>query len=374
MSITLDGTTGVTFNDTSLQGAAASPYVLKNRIINGDMRIDQRNAGASVTINGAAPYVLDRYFAQDDTDGTFTVQQSSVAPSGFTNSMLVTVTAADTSLGATQLARITQRIEGYNVADLGFGTASASTITISFWVRSSVTGTFGGSLVNGAGNRSYPFSYTILAANTWEKETITIVGDTSGTWLTTNGIGLELNIGLAAGSTYTGASGSWSGSLFFNATGATNLMATNGATFYITGVQLEQNTSATPFERRLYGQELINCQRYFEKNFPQTVAPAHNTGYVTFLPIGGSAGCGGNTYWSVNYKVTKRTDCTIRAYDPTGSGSASSNLYRVYTACDSGTQGSTFGLLTACDTFFAGYTQSGTNVTTAFIWTAECEL
>jgi len=235
----------------------------KNRIINGDMVIDQRNAGASVTINGNAPYVLDRYFAQDDTDGSFTVQQSSVAPAGFTNSMLITVASTDTSLGATQLARITQRIEGFNVADLGWGTANASPVTLSFFVRSSVTGTFGGSLVNGAGNRSYPFTYTINSANTFEYKTITIAGDTTGTWLTNNGIGIEVNFGLAAGSTYLGAAGAWSGSLLFNATGATNLLATNGATFYITGVQLEKGTVATSFDYLPYTTELQLCQRYF---------------------------------------------------------------------------------------------------------------
>jgi hypothetical protein len=243
----------------------------RNRIINGAMMIDQRNAGASVTINGNAPYVLDRYFAQDDTDGSFTVQRSSVSPTGFINSMLVTVASTDTSLGATQLARVTQRIEGFNVADLGWGTANAQTVTLSFWVRSSVTGTFGGSLVNGAVNRSYPFTYTINSANTWELETITIPGDTTGTWLRDSGIGIEINFGLAVGSTYLGTAGAWAGSLRFGPTGASNLLATSGATFYITGVQLEKGTAASPFENRLYTTELQLCERYFQLLSPVSV-------------------------------------------------------------------------------------------------------
>jgi hypothetical protein len=278
--ITLNGTTGIT--TPTYGGAVTSEYIapvtsFKNRIINGAMQIDQRNAGAAVTRNDEATYVLDRYFAQDATDGTFTVQQSSVAPAGFTNSMLITVTTADASLAAGQLARVVQRIEGFNVADLGWGTAGAQTVTLSFWVRSSVTGAFGGALSNSAFNRSYPFTYTISAANTWEQKTITIVGDTTGTWLTNNGIGLEINFGLGVGSTFSGTAGAWSGSGLMSSTGATNLLATSGATFYITGVQLEKGSNATSFDYRPYGTELALCQRYFQKSFNIDVAPANNT-------------------------------------------------------------------------------------------------
>lgn len=266
MSLIVDGTTGVTFNDSSLQGAAASPYVLKNRIINGDMRIDQRNAGASVSISGLInTYTLDRWVIRNDTEAVVSVQQSSIAPTDFNNSLLYTVTTADTSLGATQNHSVQHRIEGYNMADLGWGTANAKTITLSFWVRSSLTGTFGGAISNSAANRSYPFTYTISAANTWEQKTITIAGDTSGTWLTTNGIGAYLYFSTGAGSTISGTAGAWAAADYRSATGATSVVGTNGATFYITGVQLEIGTSATPFERRMYGQELANCQRYYYK-------------------------------------------------------------------------------------------------------------
>jgi hypothetical protein len=265
MPVVLSGTNGVTFPDSSLQAAAASPYVLKNRIINGDMRIDQRNAGASVTpANAADTYATDRWGYYVNQASKITAQQSTTAPVGFNYSLKTTSSSAYT-IGAGDLFLLSQQIEGYNVADLGFGTANAKTFTLSFWVYSSLTGTFGGSFMNSAQSRSYPFTYTISSANTWEYKTITATADTTGTWLTTNGRGLSVFFQIGTGSSYVGTAGSWANATYFGATGATNLVATNGATFYITGVQLEQNTSATPFERRLYGQELALCQRYYAK-------------------------------------------------------------------------------------------------------------
>jgi hypothetical protein len=264
-SITTQSATGVIFSDSSSLPAASSPYVLKNRIINGDMVIDQRNAGASVTCNsGANTFPLDRTSVQGTASaGVFTAQRSTVAPQGFINSLLCTVTTSSSPSAAHEYS-IRQSIEGFNVADLGWGTANAKTVTISFWVRSSVTGTFAGSLTNSAFNRSYAFTYVINAANTWEQKSVTIAGDTTGTWLTDNGSGVRLTFNLGAGSNGTGTAGVWTGSYLQSATGSVNLITTSGATFYITGVQLEQNTSATPFERRLYNQELANCQRYYQ--------------------------------------------------------------------------------------------------------------
>ena len=234
----------------------------KNRIINGDMRIDQRNAGASASLTSSQTYFLDRWFAVEDTDGTMTIQQSTTAPTGFQRSALLTTGTADTSLGAAQYAYIAQKPEGFNVADFDWGTANAKTVTLSFWVRSSLTGTFGGAVSNSAYNRSYPFTYTISAANTFEYKSITIPGDTTGTWVTDNGIGMQIFWGLGVGSTNSGTAGSWAASGYISATGATSVIGTASATFYITGVQLEAGSVATPFERRSYGQELALCQRY----------------------------------------------------------------------------------------------------------------
>jgi hypothetical protein len=241
---------------------------MRNRIINGAMVIDQRNAGASVTINSSAyTYPVDRFAGfGESSDGVFTLQQSSVAPAGFTNSLLATVTTADSSIGSTQRYFVRQVIEGFNTADLNWGTANAKTVTLSFWVRSSLTGTFGGSFMNDAFDRAYPFSYTISAANTWEQKSVTVTGDTTGTWLKTNGGGIYVFFSIGAGSSRLGTAGAWQtpASPLFGSTGQTNIIATNGATFYITGVQLEVGTQATGFEYRQYGQELALCQRYYQ--------------------------------------------------------------------------------------------------------------
>jgi hypothetical protein len=253
-----DASGNVSFGGT----AAMSTSFLRNRIINGDMRVDQRNAGAAVTVNTALDFFpVDRFACSGQvTDGVFTAQQSSTAPAGFTKSVVCTVTTADASIGATQRYFIEQKIEGYNVADFGFGAAGASTVTLSFWVRSSLTGTFGGAVYGG---QNYPFSYTINAANTWEQKTVTIAGSTSGTWNTTTSTGLSINFSLGTGSTYKGTANAWTSSTILSVTGAVDLISTSGATFYVTGVQLEVGTVATPFERQLYSNQFAQCQRYY---------------------------------------------------------------------------------------------------------------
>jgi hypothetical protein len=247
------------------QGDSSS---IKNRIINGAMVIDQRNAGASAAF--VTSFTLDRWQGVEDTDGAMTAQQVTDAPAGFTNSLKVTTTTDDASLGATQYADINQPIEGYNVADLAWGTADAKTITISFWVKSSLTGTFGGCLTNSAFNRSYPFTYTISSANTWEQKSITIAGDTGGTWQTTTSTGIRVIFGLGVGSTYSGTAGSWTANNFLSATGAVSVIGTLNATWQITGVQLEVGSQATGFEYRQYTTELQLCQRYFQRDFQGT--------------------------------------------------------------------------------------------------------
>ena len=240
----------------------------RNKIINGSMTIDQRSAGSAVTITtaSAAQYLLDRWYlrAEAAAGSKVSVQRSSVAPAGFSNSQLITSLSAYT-IGASEHFATVQAVEGFNAADLSWGTASAKTITVSFWVRSSLTGLFSGFILNGAANRCFVFSYTINAADTWEYKTITIPGDTTGTWVTDNGLGLYLNFTVAAGSSVSGAAGSWSSTFKRSATGQTSLVGTSGATFYLTGVQLEAGDTATPFEHRSFGQELALCQRYYEE-------------------------------------------------------------------------------------------------------------
>ena len=248
----------------SISNNQGSPFGFKNRIINGAMVIDQRNAGASVTPNNS--YTLDRWLGVNSQTAKFTIQQNAASvtpPAGFANYLGCTSTSAY-SIAAGDYFNIQQYIEGYNIADLAWGTASAATITVSFWVRSSLTGTFGGALRNDPATRSYPFTYTISVANTWEQKSITIAGDTSGTWLTTNGRGITLSLGLGVGSTYSGTAGAWAAANYISATGATSVVGTSGATFYITGVQLEKGSTATSFDYRPYGTELALCQRYFQ--------------------------------------------------------------------------------------------------------------
>jgi hypothetical protein len=264
MTISISGTTGITLAG---QFDSASTFSFKNRIINGGMVIDQRNAGASVTATttGSLVYTVDRWAYYADQASKFTVQQNAgsvTPPTGFINYLGVTSSSAYT-VGSAEAFGIDQNIEGLNVSDFGWGSASAATVTFSFWVRSSLTGAFGGSFRNSASNRSYPFTYSISAANTWEQKTITIVGDTSGTWLTTNGIGIRIWFSIGAGSTFNGTVNTWSSGSYLQASGATSVVGTSGATFYITGVQLEKGSTATSFDYRPYGTELALCQRYF---------------------------------------------------------------------------------------------------------------
>jgi hypothetical protein len=256
---------GKTASLANIGSIADSSLGFRNRLINSAMVIDQRNAGASVTpTNGQ--YTLDRWAAVITQASKFTVEQTITgvaAPVGFTDYLAVTSSSAYSVLTGDAFGMY-QLIEGLNVADLAWGTANAQTVTLSFWVRSSLTGTFGGSIINNAANRSYVFSYTISLANTWEQKTVTIAGDQSGTWLTTNGVGLMVRYGLGSGSTFTGTAGSWGAGNIVQPTGSVSVVGTNTATWYVTGVQLEKGSTATSFDYRPYGTELQLCQRYFQ--------------------------------------------------------------------------------------------------------------
>ena len=279
----------------SISNSSGSPFGFKNRIINGAMVIDQRNAGASVTPT-VSTYLVDRWTATlAGASSKFSMQQNAgsvTPPAGFTNYFGVTSLSAY-SVAAGDVQAIQQSIEGLNTADLAWGTANAQTVTLSFWVRSSLTGTFGGSLRNEANDRSYPFSYTISSANTWEYKTITIPGDTTGTWLTNTSVGIRVNFGIGVGSTGSGTAGAWAAGNFRSATGAVSVVGTNGATWYITGVQLEKGSTATSFDYRDYGTELRLAQRYYQ---------------TSTVFVSGSA----DTYYGVwAFKVSMRAAPTI---------------------------------------------------------------
>jgi len=236
-------------------------YGFKNRIINGECVVNQYVLGTITPAIGVATYIIDRWNTYQTQSSKFTIQQSSTAPEGFINSLLVTSSSAY-SVTSGDTFTVQQFIEGLNCRDLAWGTANAKTVTLSFWVQSSLTGTFGGALSNSAVSRSYPFTYTISSANTWTKISVTIAGDTTGTWLTTNGVGIRVYFGLGVGTTQSGTAGAWAGAQYQSATGATSVVGTNGATFYITGVQLEVGVTATTFDYRPYGTELALCMRY----------------------------------------------------------------------------------------------------------------
>ena len=306
---------------TTSDGVSSSGlYGFKNRIINGAMVIDQRNAGASVTPT-SENYTLDRWVSQVSQTSKFSVQQNAgsvTPPAGFKNYLGVTSLSAYT-VTSTDYFTVEQRVEGLNAYDLAWGTASAATVTLSFWVRSSLTGTFGGSILNSAQNRSYPFTYTISSANTWEQKSVNIAGDTSGTWLTTNGVGIRLFFSMGMGSTYSGTSGSWSGSTFFSATGATSVVGTNGATFYITGVQLEKGSTATSFDYRPYSAELAMCQRYFYQSYPVGSAVGSNVGSDKYYYVAVyTAPTTSAQVTSIPFPVTQRATPTVTFYDRAG--------------------------------------------------------
>ena len=281
----------------------------RNRIINGGMVVDQR--GVVATTNDA--YFTDRWQVSASTTGAYQCSQSSDAPTGFTNSLVFDVTTADTSIAASEFAIIQQHIEGSSISDLSWGSASAQTVTLSFSVKATTTGTYCVALRNGANNRSYVAEYSVVSANTWERKTITISGDTSGTWLTTNGRGISVTFSFATGSTFQATAGSWQAGNFLGTSSQTNLLALTSNEIRVTGVQLEPGSVATPFEQRPIGTELALCQRYYEVFGPMTMM--FPWGNATQIVRSHSS-----------FAVTKRATPTITMGSKTaGSGSAAAN-------------------------------------------------
>jgi hypothetical protein len=316
------GLTGSISEANGGTGTTTGYYGFKNRIINGAMVIDQRNAGASINnTNTGTQFSVDRWAVYGDQISKFSLQQNAgsvTPPAGFTYYLGMTSSSAYT-VGAAEQFKVYQNIEGYNMADLGWGAAGASAVTLSFWARSSLTGTFGGSLINNSNNRSYPFSYAISSANTWEYKTVTIAGDTTGTWGTTNGTGVAVQFSMGTGSSKSGTAGAWAASNLVSVTGAVSVVGTSGATLYLAGVQLEKGSTATSFDYRPYGTELALCQRYYFKTATSSTggrlgaghAATTSTAYMMFnlpvpmrIPPTALEQSGNAAHYGVNYLAT----------------------------------------------------------------------
>ena len=323
-------------------------FGFRNRIINGAMVIDQRNA--VVTTSGA--YIVDRFANTQSGGGIISLAKSTTAPTGFTSSLSGTVTTPDSSIAAGDIYRLYQYIEGYNCADFGFGTASASTITVSFWVRSSIIGTYCLGLQNASFNRGYAANYTINTANTWEYKTVTIAGDTTGTWATDNTAGIAVFWDLGSGTTWNQTANTWAATNTWKTSSQTNWISTNGATFYITGVQLEVGSNATSFEYRPYGTELQLCYRYYRRytgagtmvgvgSFLNTTN-AYRWGFNLDIPmrvtptvlLNTSQGWGGNSLGgtatiATSYSTTNVIDCDVSLSSAMGAATAQT-VFKVY--------------------------------------------
>ena len=332
MAVTLNGTTGLVFNDGSSQNTAATGFGFKNRIINGSFVIDQRNAGASTSPSDGT-YFVDRWRSVASQTSKFTTQQTPSATetgfatrvgAGFTSYLACTSSSAYT-VGASEKFVIGQLIEGYNWADMAWGTANAKTVTLSFLVYASAAGTYGGSLQNTAGDYSYVFSYSVASANTWTSISVTIAGPTAGTFAQlTNGSAMRVWFSLGAGATSSTTAGSWNAATYWQPTGATNMVSTSGAYLYFTGVQLEKGSTATSFDYRPYGTELALCQRYFCKTFPLGTAPGNDVTIAgafrgTAVTINASSQIEPAGTWK--FPVSMRTTpSTITLYAPGTSG------------------------------------------------------
>jgi hypothetical protein len=314
---------------SSIQDQLDGRSIFRNKIINGDMRIDQRNAGASITPSYGNTYSVDRWYGALSQASKVSLQQSDSAPAGFSHSLLITsLSSSDVPTGNSFAVR--QAIEGVNVSDLSWGSTDALAITISFRVKSSLPGVFSGALQNSAQNRSYLFTYSISSANTWERKIITIPGDKAGTWLKNNGVGLLLHFSLGAASDMSAAEGAWMSGDYRSASGSVSIVGTSGATFMITGVQLESGTIATPFEFRPYELEAVQCKRYFQiyNEAPMIVSGyGYNTSDGMRVPFGFNPmrtpptasiwnGSDGGSHTTMGVESISSTSCVFRT-EPT---------------------------------------------------------
>jgi hypothetical protein len=301
---------------------SAGPLSNRSKIINGAMTIDQRNAGASVTNPGTAAvtYTLDRWSVRNATDAAVNVVQSTDAPNAtLSNSIELDVTTADTSIAAGQVYTLQHRIEGFNVNDLGFGKAGSRSFTVSFWHKHTKTGTYCVGFTNSAGNRAYPAEYTQAVADTWEQAIVTVLVDTTGTWLLTNGLGLVVYFVVAAGSNFHGTAGAWAAANTFATSSQVNALDSTSNFFRITGVQLEAGDTATPFEHRSVGAELALCQRYFEKSYALVTVPGTDTSVGLVQSLNGTDG---NQVTGIRFLVPKRATPTGLFWSKSGTASS----------------------------------------------------
>lgn len=328
------GTLGASsFASATIPNSALSANpTFRNRIINGGMVINQRGY-TSQTVSSTQQFAVDRFRVNATITSGSTIAQSSDVPSSqtFTNSYLVTIGTGAVPSGSDYF-RFVQAIEGYNIADFGYGTANAKTTTLSFWIKSSVTGTYGvGLFTTNASGSSYVGTYTINSANTWEYKTVTIPGDTGGTWSTDNSAGMYVCWDLGEGPTRSTTAGSWNNATTnFGLTGGTKLASTSGATWYITGVQLEVGSVASTFEQRLYGTELQLCQRYYTQSTTQVAASAlYNSSYSIYYTAWNYSG----TSWigqAVYFPVTMRAIPTVTPYTSNPASNSSGGYVSYY--------------------------------------------
>ncbi len=234
----------------------------KNIIINGSMIVDQRSNGSSADTTGASYISCDRFGSAYAAASKFTMQQVASTLAGFEKALKITSSGTTSSSSQHYLMRYS--IEGHDSARLALGTSSAKTFTLSFYVKGSITGNYSVAFANGSDNRVYATTYNIASADTWERKTITLTGDTSGTWATNNTEGMEIKWDLGSGSNFdVSAANQWVGEDKLKVSGTVNLVATNAATLEFTGVQLEIGSNATDFEHRSLAQELFLCARYY---------------------------------------------------------------------------------------------------------------
>ena len=342
----------------------------RNIIINGDMAVAQR-ATSTASITSAGFKTVDRFYTGVTTAGTWTQSQDTDVPSGegFATSLKMDCTTADGSLAAGDLVQLVQYVEGQNLQYLKWGTAYAQSLTLSFWVKSVLTGTYIAELRNSDNTRTICSSYTISSASTWEKKTITFVGDTNSGPANDNGEGLRLTLWLAAGSTYTSGSlaTSWQTTTQANrAVGQVNLASSTSNNFWITGIQLEAGSVATDFEVETFGQNLQRCQRYYEKSYNYADPPATTgSGGSNGLQFGGATA---NIDASVLMSVRKRAAPTLTVYDLAGT----SNKASYYTG--SWNNGGSLGGSRAKETYVHVDTNISSSTIVAWQYTAAAEL